>query len=627
MATRSFTQLFHAQQNLGVNSKPIDPSSDKTHPTQLLPTTPWHCRCHTPTKHLMKSFCTLSFVQRTTIGTLAALLALFLFGLTSNASEIIEKEILDVFPPSVAAVEKDRQGSTSISLDYTPSTSLWAEGLDEKQVFHAQIQHDQNENNSFTLRIGKGGQVYSLRGPFGESVPPSCTGEGPSRSPWNDEVWQFVTVCSKYNGLTAIQRSGDVPESTLEAITAIPYKSTFFIHNSGAYIPDSRTINNLYCPMLAASQTNDKRGYRSLTWGLVPQVRTIHRSPVLYYNQVRDIGNGIIELTWVVHNFSPRDDIVFDFLNAPWGGTRHTSLPCHAISSPDNTLKPRDAFFPDTKPDGTISLRKTGGWKIASASPDKDSASLALVFGRDKHLEEEQAKAERGEPYTQRGGGVLRDFLAHYPQLYSGIWKDWKTRPENSFRNYDVIEMIPNLTLRPGESIWYRSFLVVNQRNEAAATAQSLVDNVDYGLLRFSTTDTPHVPVYLVDKRVVETAPAGTQPAVSLFSRPVPGSHPVFLLEDTQTGREIISTDLYRFVPSEPLALGLPQEHSKSDYYNNARGYSLDKNHCRWKRLLGFGLLAKPKENGSRLLSTVLPAHMFPPPDTTHLDLWSAASE
>mgnify|MGYP001294333383 FL=1 len=575
----------------------------------------------------MTSFYALSFVKRMIIGIFVSLLTLFPFGLNSTASEITDQQMLDVFPPTVAATEKSQRGNTLISLDYTPSTSLWAEGLDERQVFHAQIQHDQNENNSFTLRIGKGGQVYSLRGPFGESVPPSCTGEGPSRSPWNDEVWQFVTVCSKYNGLKAIQQSGDVPESTLEAITAIPYKSTFFIHNSGAYVPDSRTINNLYCPMLAASQTNDKRGYRSLTWGLVPQVRTIHRSPVLYYNQVRDIGNGIIELTWVVHNFSPRDDIVFDFLNAPWGGTRHTSLPYHAISSPDNTLKPRDAFFPDTKPGGTISLRKTGGWKIASASKDEDSASLALVFGRDKHLEEQQSKAERGEPYSQRGGGVLRDFLAHYPQLYNGIWKDWETRPENSFRNYDVIEMIPNLTLRPGESIWYRSFLVVNQRNDAAALAQSLVKDVDYGLLRFSTTDTPRVPVYLVDNRVVETAAAGTRPAVHLFSKPVPGSHPVFLLEDTQTGHEIISTDLYRFVPSEPLALHLSQEHPKSNYYSNARGYSLDKHHCRWKRLLGFGLIAQPNGNGSQLLSTALPKNVFPTPDTTHLDLWSAAIE
>ncbi len=555
------------------------------------------------------------------------LLLVFITAQDATATESIEKQILDVFPPTVATVGMDKQGRTSISLDYTPSTSLWAEGLDEKQVFHAQIQHDQDEDNSFTLRIGKGGQVYSLRGPFGESVPPSCTGKGPSRSPWNDEVWQFVTVCSRYNGTNALKRSGLVPESALEALTDLPYKSTFFIHNSGAYIPDSQSIQNLYCPMLAASPTKDQRAYRSLTWGLVPQVRTIHRSPILYYNQVRDIGNGIIELSWVVHNFSTRDDIVFDFLNAPWGGTRHTSLPHHAISLPDNTLKPRSSFFTPEKPAGTVSLRKTGGWKIASVSEDNDSSSLALVFGRDKHLEEEQAKAKRGEPYCQRGGGILRDFLAHYPQLYNSIWKDWKTRPENSFRNYDVIEMIPNMTLRPGESIWYRSFLVVNQHDEANRIAQSLVDDIDYGLVEFSLSDTPRVPVYLVDNKVVENPPAGTEPATYLFARPIPGSHPVFLMEDTTTGQEIISTDLYRFVPSKPLALGIPQEHPKSEYYNNARGYSLDKNHCRWKRLLGFGLTAKPKKNGSRLLSAVLPENIFPTPDTTHLDLWSAASK
>lgn len=574
----------------------------------------------------MKQSCCLAFVAHWIIFSCLfyPLNLCFLESTTASAAESTKQTLLDVFPPSVATVSKDTQGRTSISLDYTPSTSLWAEGLDEKQVFHAQIQHEQDENNSFTLRIGKGGQIYSLRGPFGESVPPSCTGKGPSRSPWNDEVWQFVTVCSRYNGTKALKRSGTVPESALEALTALPYRNTFFIHNSGAYIPDSQSIKNLYCPMLAASSTEDQRAYRSLTWGLVPQVRTIHRSPILYYNQVRDIGNGIIELTWVVHNFSTRDDIVFDFLNAPWGGTRHTSLPHHAISLPDNTLKPRSSFFTPEKPAGTVSLRKTGGWKIASVSEDNDSSSLALVFGRDKHLEEEQSKAKRGEPYCQRGGGILRDFLAHYPQLYNSIWKDWETRPENSFRNYDVIEMIPNMTLRPGESIWYRCFLVVNQHDKANSIAQSLVDDIDYGLVEFSLSDTPRVPVYLVDNKVLENPPAGTKPVTLLFARPVPGSHPVFLIEDTETGQEIISTDLYRFVPSEPLSVSIPKEHPNSDYYNNLTGYSLDRNHCHWKRLLGFGMLAQPDGSTSQRLSEALPKEIFPEADDNHHDLWSA---
>ena len=75
--------------------------------------------------------------------------------------------------------------------------------------------------------------------------------------------------------------------------------------------------------------------------------------------------------------------------------------------------------------------------------------------------------------------------------------------------------------------------------------------------------------MYLVDNKVLENPPAGTEPATYLFARPVPGSHPVFLMEDTATGQEIISTDLYRFVPSEPLTLGIPQEHPNSEYYKH----------------------------------------------------------
>ena len=37
--------------------------------------------------------------------------------------------------------------------------------------------------------------------------------------------------------------------------------------------------------------------------------------------------------------------------------------------------------------------------------------------------------------------------------------------------------------------------------------------------------------------------------------------------------------------------------------------------------------VAQPNGNGSQLLSTALPKNVFPTPDTTHLDLWSAAIE
>ena len=66
-----------------------------------------------------------------------------------------------------------------------------------------------------------------------------------------------------------------MPDTVLEAITALPYKSTFFIHNS-VRIFRCRSINNLYCPMLAATQTQDKKGNCPLR-GTCTSVRHIVR--------------------------------------------------------------------------------------------------------------------------------------------------------------------------------------------------------------------------------------------------------------------------------------------------------------------------------------------------------------
>ena len=530
--------------------------------------------------------------------------------------------MLDVFPPSVAEVPASDRGETTISCDYTPSGSVWAEGLDETQVFLTELAHRQGKDDSFRLRVGKGGQIYSLRGAFGESVPPSWRDAAQHRSPWNDEVWQFVAVCTRYNGVKAMVNAGVVPDAVEERFEASPFESSFFVHNSGAYIPGESAVQSLYCPLLAFEADAKARTIRTLNWGLVPQVRTIHRSPVLYYCQVRDVGCGIIELNWVVHNFSVRDDVIFDHLNAPWGGTRHTSLPVHAIATPDGEPRPRDAFFPPERPDQAIDVRKTGGWTLASVTEATDAPSLALVFGRDRHLEEEKARAVRGAPHCQFAPSLIRDFLAHYPQLYEKKWPDWRTRPENSFRNYDVIEMIPRVRLAPQQTVWFRTFLVVNRRDRAIEQARSLVDKVDYGLLTFDPATTPLVPVHVADGRVVEPATAQGPPVFELYAKPVPGSLPVFLLEDTLTGREVVTTDPYRFVPQEPLDLGVPADHPHHDYYAQVKGISLDRHTTKWKRLLGYGLRTQPERADFTPLSSAAGPQLFPAADAYHVDVW-----
>ena len=507
----------------------------------------------------------------------------------------------DVFPPPTFRAEE--AGTSEVSARFAPSPGPWMEGLDERDVFRMSMRHEQDPLNSYELRMGVGGQIYSLQGAFGESVPPSWRPDGPS-SPWNDEVWQFVSVCTRYN----MARN---PPDWLDA--AAPYRVTYFVHNSGCYTGDAAPdsgLTNLYCPLLASDYDPQARVYRQVNWGLVPQVRTIHRSPVLYYTQVRDAGEGVIELTWVVHNFSTRDDVVFDYHNAPWGGTRLSSLPLTHVAMADGSLM---EDVPGEDNEGPFAratdVRNTGGFTVSSADDADDSPSLALVFGTDRHREEQAQRRDNGEPFVQHGNSVYRSWRAGAPR-YRDQWADFDQRPPNSFRNYQVVEYIPRLTLRPQETIWYRSYLVVGGRRRAIELAQALVPHVDYGGLTFDPDTTPMVVV----------RPEQGE-AFRLFAHPVPGTLPVFALRHTPTGRTAYSTDPYLFTPQEELDLAVPEDHPGHDYFSNAVGYTLD-GQTEFLGLLGYGYRAAPDQTqGWVPLSQAAPEQWEGDENTYHVDV------
>ena len=535
-----------------------------------------------------------------------------------QAEELARSPILNVFPastanPTTASAEKastetDSAGETNFSTEFTPSKSSWDPRLQEEPVFQVEMTHTQAAENSYQLRIGKGGQIYSLRGAFGESVPPSWRPPNAHVSPWNDEVWQFVAVCTRYNGIDRIVKAGKVPPETIAKIKRSTFENGYFIHNSGAYIPGDSELKSFYCPLLKSETDQTQRCYRMLNWGLVPQTKTIHRSPLLYYTQIRDAGDGVIELTWVVHNFSNRDDIVFDHLNAPWGGTRISSLPLRYVSSPEGGLLQREGLL---NKHNAVDVRGTGGWNISCATNVDDSPSLALVYGRDRHLEEQQQLKEGGRPYIQTAGSLYRDWRDNAP-AYENTWKDWQTRPENSFRNYDVCEIIPKLRIDPGRTIWFRSFLVVGRKDVVMKQATDLVGSVDYGALTFEPASTPTKLV------AIDSAAS----AFEVFTQPVTDTRPLFDIRNTENKRRIITTDPYYFVKKEPLNWELPEDHPKHDYYASAKSYSLEESHSDWKSMIGYGYQDKPASGNWKRLSELLEDSMFPTADEYHLDLW-----
>ncbi len=489
---------------------------------------------------------------------------------------------LDVFPQSSLEVEKGAK--TYISKNYNKSESLWFEGANEKQVFQAEISNAEQGDKAFSLRVGKGGQIYSLRGAFGESVPPSS-----ASSPWNDEVWQFVAVCSKYNKIHFKEKTK-------------PYKNTYFIHNSGCYIPSeiskSLKIDYMYSPQFASDFNEEAGVYRQLNWGLIPQIKTIHRSPLLYYMQVRNCGKGVLEITWVVHNFDTREEIVFDHLNAPWGGTRITSLPIQYISRPGGKLEMLDAFSNPLH--NGINVRDTGGFNIASQNQNLDSPALSLVFGLDKHLERDLAI---GDKACQFASSIYRSWRAGV-QNYAenGNWRDWEIRATNSFRNYDVAVIIPKLRLKPQSSIWYRSYLVVGGRDDVTKRSKELIDHVDYGYIDFKEQDTP----------LLEIKPEQGKKSFHVYAKPVSNTLPIFKIRHKTTGKVAYTTDIYLFTPQTPLNIKTNKQEDPDGYYANAIGYQLD-GKTQYLEMIGFGHIQKPKDgNWVRLSDCVNTEHHYP---------------
>jgi hypothetical protein len=46
----------------------------------------------------------------------------------------------------------------------------------------------------------------------------------------------------------------------------------------------------------------------------------------MYYTKYKDCGNGVMELTYVMHNGNAVGGDVWDFLNVPWAASRTSTL-------------------------------------------------------------------------------------------------------------------------------------------------------------------------------------------------------------------------------------------------------------------------------------------------------------
>jgi len=457
-------------------------------------------------------------------------------------------------------------GEVAFTTEYAPSGSTWADGLDERSVFHAQLGWRGESGRWWKLRIGKGGQMYSFRGPFGESVPPQVH-EG---APWNDEVWQIVSVSHE-------RQNRDLFPGRRRSLA-------YFIHGSGIYLRDAQRTEPFYCPMLASAWDPARRRYGVLTWGQHAHVPTVHRSGALYYTVLRALGDGVIEVIYAVHNFG-RDTL--DHFNTPWGGVRHSALPVHVLSMPDGSSRALGGRF--DAPGTTCNVSDTGGWAafVQDGAAAGDRWGLGLVFGRNGHLD---------RPARRSGRGAKASPFA--PTRYRWGYAGNPDRPNP--RDYFVAVVNPRCRVRTGETFWYRVYFVVDRMDRLAETARRLVPHVDAGLATPARNETPLVTV---DARALGL-PQGSGAATALFRAyawPADGTRPLLLLRQTATGRLCVTDDPYRFASTAPFENPYPANHPKHERFEGLRVLRPYDGKTEYLGLLGYGLRRKgPGGEGGR---------------------------
>ncbi|OHX64567.1 hypothetical protein NH26_23635 [Flammeovirga pacifica] len=309
-------------------------------------------------------------------------------------SQAVNNELTAVFPEA----NVPQQGSTPLVFteEYTSSESDWAISWGENKVFDCLLKYDSpiNPNYSYELRIGKGGQVYSFITSKGETIAPqwrnpnSANGleYGPNYSPWVDDVWQLV----------AVDKSLHDPEN----------HEKYFIHQAGVYLKDPNMNNQqpFYSPQVASYYDAANESYTTVNWGQHAHVdenlKAGFTSEILYYTQYKNIGNGIIQVDYLIYNFG---NDTMDHINAPWGGVRRSAYDHNFMSNSDNSYSEVVGNFstlPNTK------FTETNGWVAFSTNQSGTGPSMGLMVNNASGLMR----------VGDASGGDSRDF-----SVYSGI--------------------------------------------------------------------------------------------------------------------------------------------------------------------------------------------------------------
>ena len=479
-------------------------------------------------------------------------------------------------------------GEFYFTTSYSPSNSTWQLDWDESHVFQSLMSYndDSNTNQSFELRFGKGGQIYSLKMGglednnlnnngslnFGEILPPQYRGsiseqgtallDQPPSSPvkshhgnwaaWNDEVWQMVG-----SDQIDFESNGD-PNKTQNIHQAGPYMNNFSHRDS------DHTEAPFYSPMVQSYFNNSDQSFSAIYWGqsedpdyvvdssdfilndgsehpdqvILNDVTDPFRPSVLFFQRYKNIGDGILQVDFLIFNYHRTRGI--DYWNVPWAGIRNSSLPYAFISnSPTNPNSYESVdlleWTQGTAKRVTGNNSESSGWFVFSAHASGNGPSLAFVTANQTT---NPPNAYSDLRYgTALGVNNIRDCSIFSRRSIGG-----PVNPETNLKTWGLVA---------GESIQGRYFVVldsnidniISQINDRNLIALSSVEMVT--ILEDQTNEVYYTFSANGSGGFVPNEVSEQDAQLTLNSKPFTGSYPIFIIStDSET---ILSSNPYYF--------------------------------------------------------------------------------
>lgn len=399
---------------------------------------------------------------------------------------------LSKIPDSPVKVKNPGGWTLTKNNTYSPGTPAPA-GLNEANVFHTELVHNESAQNSWKLRVGNGSQIYSIRTSQGELIAEPYTAIGDQ---WNDGVLQtaFTNVAKNKTG------------------------KIYDIHQAGTYVRDGLS-KSFYSPIVWESFDKQNKNYTTTVWSQHAHIPTDYKSRVIVEQEIRDIGDGVIEITYYYYNAQGE---TLDYILTPWSGFRYTTNPVLIVSKADKGYKVENLERSDSNWVHTYKSTETNGWMAYTASANSSAKGIGIVFGKTKYA---------GTSFERREKGIMTGPLKSVDLFVFGIQS--------------------LVSLEQNSGMYYRYYVIINTLDKIQKYGNELTEKVDYGPIEFTHDTANTQAVCQTSNKVITTDCPGKTPIFYSYVHPINKAQPIFVLKNNNTN-DIIYTDNPYELSSKP---------------------------------------------------------------------------